>query len=106
MTLRSAWPELLAVSAFGSRMQGNATTDSDLDMAVLLLGYAAPLALWELANPLSESVGCAVDLLGVAKAREEYAAAGPDFAGNFSRQDAAILNIQRTCGAALDLGQH
>jgi uncharacterized protein YutE (UPF0331/DUF86 family) len=42
----------------------------------------------------------------VARAREEYAAAGADFASNFSRQDAAVLNIQRACEAALDLGQH
>lgn len=42
----------------------------------------------------------------VARAREEYAAAGADFANNFSRQDAAVLNIQRACEAALDLGQH
>lgn len=44
----------------------------------------------------------------VQRAREEYAAAGAEeaFARNFSRQDAAILNIQRACEAALDLGQH
>lgn len=42
----------------------------------------------------------------VRRAREEYAAAGDAFASNFSRQDAAILNIQRACEAALDLGQH
>jgi uncharacterized protein YutE (UPF0331/DUF86 family) len=42
----------------------------------------------------------------VARAREEYAAAGADFASNFSRQDAAVMNIQRACEAALDLGQH
>jgi uncharacterized protein YutE (UPF0331/DUF86 family) len=42
----------------------------------------------------------------VARAREEYAAAGADFATNFSRQDAAVLNIQRACEAALDIGHH
>lgn len=42
----------------------------------------------------------------VARAREEYAAAGETFASNFSRQDAAILNIQRACEAALDIGHH
>jgi uncharacterized protein YutE (UPF0331/DUF86 family) len=42
----------------------------------------------------------------VARAREEYVAAGAGFATNFSRQDAAVLNIQRACEAALDLGQH
>lgn len=42
----------------------------------------------------------------VARAREEHAAAGADFATDFTRQDAAVLNIQRACEAALDIGQH
>jgi uncharacterized protein YutE (UPF0331/DUF86 family) len=42
----------------------------------------------------------------VARAREEYQADPDGFAGNFTRQDAAILNIQRACEAALDMGQH
>jgi uncharacterized protein YutE (UPF0331/DUF86 family) len=42
----------------------------------------------------------------VARAREEYAADPAGFATNFTRQDAAILNIQRACEAALDMGQH
>jgi uncharacterized protein YutE (UPF0331/DUF86 family) len=42
----------------------------------------------------------------VARAREEYAADPDGFAHNFSRQDAAILNIQRACEAALDMGLH
>lgn len=42
----------------------------------------------------------------VARAREEYRADPDGFAGNFTRQDAAILNIQRACEAALDMGQH
>ncbi|MEO5363941.1 MAG: DUF86 domain-containing protein [Magnetococcus sp. DMHC-8] len=42
----------------------------------------------------------------VARAREEYHK-GPDtFAADHTRQDAAILNIQRACEAALDMGQH
>jgi len=42
----------------------------------------------------------------VARAREEYAADPEGFAQNFSHQDAAILNIQRACEAALDMGLH
>ncbi len=42
----------------------------------------------------------------VKRAREEYAADPAGFASNFTRQDAAILNIQRACEAALDMGQH
>lgn len=42
----------------------------------------------------------------VARAREEYAVDPATFATDFTRQDAAILNIQRACEAALDMGQH
>lgn len=42
----------------------------------------------------------------VARAKQEYAAAGTGFASDSTRQDAAILNIQRACEAALDMGQH
>lgn len=42
----------------------------------------------------------------VARAREEYHRDPATFAADFTRQDAAILNIQRACEAALDLRQH
>ncbi|WP_374564005.1 DUF86 domain-containing protein [Nitrosomonas sp.] len=42
----------------------------------------------------------------VLRAREEYATDPATFSGNLTRQDAAILNIQRACEAALDIGQH
>lgn len=42
----------------------------------------------------------------VQRAREEYFSEPATFATNFSRQDAAILNIQCACEAALDMGQH
>ena len=42
----------------------------------------------------------------VARVREEYEADSQSFTTNFSRQDAAILNIQRACEACLDMGQH
>jgi uncharacterized protein YutE (UPF0331/DUF86 family) len=42
----------------------------------------------------------------VARAREEFAADPAGFATNFTRQDAAILNVQRACEAALDMGMH
>ncbi len=42
----------------------------------------------------------------VARAREGFGR-GPDtFATDFTRQDAAILNVQRACEAVLDMGQH
>lgn len=42
----------------------------------------------------------------VARAREEYEADPATFATNFTRQDAAVMNVQRACEAALDIGQH
>ena len=42
----------------------------------------------------------------VSRARDEFNADPQTFATNVSRQDAAILNIQRACEAALDMGHH
>lgn len=42
----------------------------------------------------------------VARAREEYGYNPATFASDFTRQDAAVMNVQRACEAALDLGQH
>jgi len=42
----------------------------------------------------------------VARAREEYLKDPASFDRDFTRQDAAIMNIQRACQAALDIGQH
>ena len=42
----------------------------------------------------------------VARARTEYDKDPETFSTDFTRQDAAILNIQRACEAALDMGQH
>jgi predicted nucleotidyltransferase len=61
--LQSGLPQLLAVYAFGSRIGGDAGPDSDLDLAVLVAGYADPVVLWELAGELSDAAGCQVDLL-------------------------------------------
>lgn len=59
---------LLGIYAFGSRVQGNADSHSDLDLAVLVEGYAEPLELWSLAGELEELAGCAVDLLDLRRA--------------------------------------
>lgn len=56
-------PKLLAVYAFGSRIRGDANQESDLDLAVLVEGYAEPLLLWNLANDLIDITACPVDLL-------------------------------------------
>ena len=64
--LRQRLPALMAVYAFGSRIQADgqhATALSDLDLAVLVEGYADPIALFDLANDISHRSHCSVDLL-------------------------------------------
>jgi len=48
--LLQTFPNTLGIYAFGSRMKGTANAQSDLDLAVLVAGYAAPLQLFEMAN--------------------------------------------------------
>jgi predicted nucleotidyltransferase len=61
--IRQQLPQAMAVYAFGSQVQGTANAQSDLDLAVLVAGYADPLVLWALAGELSDTVVCPVDLL-------------------------------------------
>lgn len=64
--LKERLPRLMAVYAFGSRVVdggAHARPDSDLDLAVLVEGYADPLALFELSGALEDVAGCPVDLL-------------------------------------------
>ncbi|MEJ2659099.1 MAG: DUF86 domain-containing protein [Desulfobacteraceae bacterium] len=42
----------------------------------------------------------------VERAREEYHADPAGFATNFTRQDAAVLNVLRACEQAIDLANH
>ncbi|MBI5925010.1 MAG: nucleotidyltransferase domain-containing protein [Aquabacterium sp.] len=63
IALRRAFPHALGIYAFGSMVQGTARSDSDLDLAILVEGYAAPLALWEAANELTGLLHRPVDLL-------------------------------------------
>ena len=42
----------------------------------------------------------------VKRAREEHSAAGRNFSTDYTRQDAAILNMTRACEQAIDLANH
>jgi len=42
----------------------------------------------------------------VRRAREEYHADPTGFASNYTRQDAALLNVVRACETAIDLANH
>jgi predicted nucleotidyltransferase len=61
--LQCVFSNLLALYAFGSRTQGTASEQSDLDLAVLVEGYADPIQLFEMANQLADQLGYEVDLL-------------------------------------------
>lgn len=61
--IRIRFPQAIAIYAFGSQVQGTAGPDSDLDLALLVAGYANPIVLWELASKLTDVAGCPVDLL-------------------------------------------
>jgi predicted nucleotidyltransferase len=63
LALRRAFPTALAVYAFGSQVAQTANEQSDLDLAVLVAGYADPLRLWDVSLTLSDITHCAVDLL-------------------------------------------
>ena len=62
-TLRDRLPALLAIYLFGSRANGHAGPDSDLDLAVLVAGKLDPVATWELAQLLANQANCDVDLV-------------------------------------------
>ncbi|MEB0136446.1 nucleotidyltransferase domain-containing protein [Actimicrobium sp. CCC2.4] len=62
-TLQSQVPDLLAVYVFGSRAQNTAGAGGDLDLAMLVSGYADALTLFDLAGDLADIAGCPVDLL-------------------------------------------
>lgn len=51
------------VDVFGSQARGTPRQDSDLDLAILALGYIDPNLLWSLSNEIANLVNCEVDLL-------------------------------------------
>jgi uncharacterized protein len=61
--IRERIPGILGIYAFGSRVNGTSNQESDLDLAVLVEGYADSVQLWELTGPLADLVLCPVDLL-------------------------------------------
>ena len=64
--LQQRLPSLMAAYAFGSRIKASgqhARAESDLDLAVLVEGYADPIELFDLAHEISHLCHCPVDLL-------------------------------------------
>lgn len=68
VAVRARFAQTLAIYAFGSQVQGCTGPDSDLDLAVLVAGYADPLTLWDLSMGLANITGCPVDLLDLRRA--------------------------------------
>jgi predicted nucleotidyltransferase len=66
--LQQRLPTLMVAYAFGSRTKDagqHANAESDLDLAVLVEGYADPVLLFELAGELADITQCHVDLLDI-----------------------------------------
>lgn len=61
--IRAAFPEVFAIYAFGSQVLGTAGPQSDLDLAVLVPGYAPPAQLWDVGGALADVAHCPVDLV-------------------------------------------
>src|SRR5690625_5001730 len=65
--LRTKLSDLLAVYAFGSRIQGTYNPQSDLDLAVLVggkkRGYVDTVKLWDISGEIADIANCDIDLL-------------------------------------------
>jgi predicted nucleotidyltransferase len=61
--IRAELPSALAIYAFGSQVNATANGNSDLDLAVLVAGYADTIQLWDLSGKLADISHCSVDLL-------------------------------------------
>lgn len=61
--LQRRFPDALAFYVFGSQASGQADAQSDVDLAVLLPGYANANALWDAAMELAALLNRHVDLL-------------------------------------------
>ncbi len=81
--------------------------DADLFECFVLSGKTALDEFWSglLADIVLQTRAATIERC-VRRAREEYFNDPDTFAQDFTRQDAAILNIQRACEAALDMGHH
>jgi len=61
--LRDAFPSLIAVYGFGSHFAGQASSTSDIDLAILIEGKVTAEALWEQRSRLEALTGSPVDLV-------------------------------------------
>jgi uncharacterized protein len=61
--IRQKLSNVLAIYVFGSRVTENTSKDSDLDLAVLVAGYADVVGLWNLSSEIASMTNCDVDLL-------------------------------------------
>jgi uncharacterized protein len=61
--IRQKLSNLLAIYVFGSRVAENTSNESDLDLAVLVAGYADIVSLWNLSTEIASMINCDVDLL-------------------------------------------
>jgi len=61
--LRQRVGRLMGIYCFGSRSQGTATPNSDLDLAILTETYVDPVTLWDISGEIASKLDMDVDLL-------------------------------------------
>ena len=61
--LRNEFDTLMAVFLFGSQSKGTCNSNSDIDLAVLVEGYAEPLLLWNVGQMLAAQLNVDIDLI-------------------------------------------
>ena len=66
--LQGALPDLQAIHLFGSQASGHATTQSDVDLAVLLPLPLPHETLWLLTADIARQMGNKVDMVGLHQA--------------------------------------
>jgi len=66
--LAATLPSLQAVYLFGSQATGEATEESDVDLALLLAAPLPPEQRWQLSGDLADRLGKEVDLIDLRRA--------------------------------------
>ncbi len=61
--VRSVLPKVQAITLFGSHAEGTDTSESDVDIAVLLPDHISPVCLWEAGEAIARRLDKDVDLI-------------------------------------------
>jgi len=72
--LRDEFDTLMAVFLFGSQSKGTSDSSSDIDLAVLVQGYADTLLLWNVGQTLAAKLNTDIDLVDLRAAGSVFQA--------------------------------